>query len=89
MSSTVMSGRIEGIRKMKRVKVALYVISAILAIIGFPMVLVLIYLDLIDSGITSRFFWAASVACCVLSIIFFSLAHILAIWEEEDDNQRI
>ena len=87
MPSTVISGRIEGIRKMKRVKVALYVISAILAVIGFPMVLVLIYLDLIDSGITSKFFWAASVTCLILSILFFSLARILATWEEEDENE--
>ena len=73
---------------MKRVKVALYVISAILAIIGFPMVLVLIYLDLIDSGITSKFFWVASVTCLILSILSFSLARILATWEEEDENEQ-
>ena len=72
-----------------KLRVSLYVISAILAIIGIPTVLVVAYLDFIDSGIPSKFFWAASVACCVLSIIFFSLAPILATWEEEDDNQRI
>ena len=68
------------------VKVPLYVISIILAIIGFPTVLILVYLNLIDSGIPSKFLWAASIACCILSILSFSLARILADWEEEDDK---
>ena len=67
-----------------KVKVPLYIISAILAVIGFPMVLILIYLELIDSGLSLKFFWAASVASCVLSILSFSLARILVAWEEED-----
>ena len=67
-----------------KLKIALYVISIGLALIGFPMVLILIYLNLIDSGISSKFFWAVSVACCVLSILFFSLGHMLAAWAEED-----
>ncbi len=71
-----------------KVKVTLYIISALLAIVGFPMVLVLIYLDLIDSGIPSKFFWTASVACCVLSILSFSLARILVAWEEEDEKEE-
>ena len=69
-----------------RLKVPLYIISIILAAVGFPTVLVLIYLDLIDSGIPSKFFWAASVACCVLSILSFSLSRILVAWEEEDEQ---
>lgn len=70
-----------------KLKVPLYITSIILAAIGFPMVLVLIYLDLIDSGITSKFFWTVSVAFCVLSILSFSLARILVAWEEEDEKQ--
>ena len=69
-------------------KVPLYVISIVLGVIGFSLLLVLIYLDLIDSGIPSRFFWVASIGCCVLSILSFSLARILAIWEEEDEDGR-
>ena len=69
-------------------KVLLYIVSIFLAIVGFPMVLVLVYLDLIDSGIPSKFFWTASVACCVLSILSFSLARILVAWEEEDEKQQ-
>ena len=71
-----------------KLRVSFYVISAFLAIIGIPTVLVVAYLDSIDSGIPSKFFWAASVACCILSIIFFSLARIIATWEEEDDNEQ-
>ena len=71
-----------------KVKIPLYIISAILAVVGFPMVLVLVYLDLIDSGITSKFFWTVSVVCCILSILFFSLAHILVTWEEEDEKEE-
>ncbi len=71
-----------------KIKVPLYIISAILAIIGFPMVLVLIYLELIDSGLSLSFFWAASLVCCVLSILAFSLARVLAAWEEEDDLEE-
>ena len=67
------------------VKVPLYVISIILAVIGFPTVLILVYLNLIDSGISSKFLWAASIASCILSILSFSLARILADWEEEDE----
>lgn len=71
-----------------KVKIPLYVISAILAVIGFPTVLVLIYLELIDSGLPLKFLWAASLACCVLSILTFSLAHVLVAWEEEDDREE-
>ena len=71
-----------------KLKVPLYIISLILAIVGFPMVLVLVYLDLIDSGITSKFFWTVSVVCCILSILFFSLAHILVEWAEEDEKEE-
>ena len=70
-----------------RLKVPLYVISIILAVLGFPMVLVLVYLDLINSGLSSRFFWAFAIACCILSILSFSLARILVVWEEEDGQQ--
>lgn len=70
-----------------KLKISLYVISIGLALIGFPMVLILLYLDSIDSGIPSTFFWAASLACCVLSILSFSLGRILAIWEEEDERK--
>ena len=70
-----------------KIKIPLYIISSLLAVVGFPMVLVLVYLDLIDSGITSKFFWTVSIACCVLSILFFSLAHILVTWEEEDEKE--
>jgi hypothetical protein len=73
---------------MKKVKVTLYIISITLAAVGFPLALVLIYLDLIDSGIPSKFFWTASVACCVLSILSFSLARILVAWEEEDEKEE-
>jgi len=69
------------------VKVLLYIVSGILALVGFPTVLVLVYLDLINSGISSRFLWAASIACCILCILSFSLAHILTAWEEEDGQE--
>ena len=49
-----------------KVKVSLYIISAILLIVGFPLLLGLIYLELIDSGLSLKFFWALSLACCVL-----------------------
>ena len=71
-----------------KVKVPLYVISLVLGIIGFSILLVLIYLDLIGSGIPSRFFWVTAIACCVLSILSFTLARILTIWEEEDEDAR-
>ena len=71
-----------------KVKITLYIISIILAFIGFPLVLGLIYLELIDSGLTLDFFWAASIACCVLSILSFSLGRILATWAEEDDEEE-
>jgi len=67
-----------------RIIVSLYIISAILAVIGIPMVLILIYLELIDSGLPLKFFWAASAACSVLSVLSFALARILVAWEEED-----
>ena len=67
-----------------KVKVSLYIISAILLIVGFPLLLGLIYLELIDSGLSLKFFWALSLACCVLSILLFALARILVAWEEED-----
>ena len=69
-------------------KVVFYIISAGLAVVGFPLVLILIYLDLINADITSRFFWVAAVVCCVLSIVFFSLGRILAIWKEEDEEEE-
>jgi len=69
-----------------KVIVSLYVISAVLAIIGVPAVLILIYLELIDSGLSLFFFWSASIGCCVLSIISLSLARILAAWKEEDES---
>lgn len=69
-----------------KVIVSLYVISAILAIIGIPAVLILIYLELIDSGLSLFFFWTASIVSCVLSILSFSLARILVTWKEEDEN---
>ena len=68
--------------------VPLYIISIILAIIGFPAVLVLVYLDMINSGLSLKFFWAASIACCILSILSFSLGRILATWIEEDDRNH-
>ncbi len=67
-----------------KVKVPLYIISAILFVVGFPLVLGLIYLELIDSGLSLKFFWTLSLACCVLSILFFVLARLLVAWEEED-----
>ena len=69
-----------------KIKISLYIVSFILAVIGFPTVLVLVYLNLIDSGISSKFFWALSITCCTLSVLFFSLGHILAAWAEEDEN---
>ena len=69
-----------------KVKKPLYIISFILAAIGFPTVMVLVYLNLIDSGISSKFFWALSITCCVLSVLFFALGNILAAWAEEDEN---
>lgn len=71
-----------------KAKIPLYVISIILAAIGFPTMLVLVYLSLIDSGISSKFLWTASIASCVLSILFFSLARILVAWEEEDEGEN-
>lgn len=67
-----------------KVKVPLYIISAILFVVGFPLVLGLIYLELIDSGLSLKFFWTLSLSCCVLSILFFVLARLLVAWEEED-----
>lgn len=75
-----------GERNVMKVIVSLYVISAILAIIGIPAVLILIYLELIDSGLSLFFFWTASIVSCVLSILSFSLARILVTWKEEDEN---
>ena len=69
-------------------KVPLYIISVILAIIGVPTVLALVYLNLIDSGISSKFFWTASLTCCVLSVLFFLLARILVAWQEEDEREE-
>lgn len=68
--------------------VPLYIISGILAIIGVPTVLVLVYLNLIDSGISSKFFWTASITCCVLSILFFLLVRVLVAWKEEDEREE-
>jgi len=69
-----------------KIKIPLYIMSIVLGFFGFSIVLILLYLDLIDSGLPSRFFWVLSIACCVLSILSFSLARILVIWEEEDDE---
>ena len=69
-----------------KLKIPLYIISFILAAIGFPLVLVMIYLSLIDSGVSSKFFWALSITCCVLSVLLFALGRILATWAEEDEN---
>ena len=69
-----------------KIKVPLYIVSFILAVIGIPTVLVLGYLSLIDSGLSSKFLWALSITCCILSVLFFALAHILATWAEEDEN---
>ena len=71
-----------------KIKIPLYIISAVLGIIGFSLVMVMIYLDLINSGISSRFFWVLSVACIILCILSFSLARILVIWGEEDDDEE-
>lgn len=71
-----------------KLRITLYVISAILAVVGFPTVLVLLYLELISVTVSSKFFWAISVACCILSILSFSLARILATWEEEDGEME-
>lgn len=70
-----------------KIKIPLYIVSIILAIIGVPTVLVLVYLSLIDSGISSKFFWTASLTCCILSILFFALARVLTAWEEEDERE--
>ena len=67
-----------------KVIVPLYVVSIILALIGFPTVLILAYLEMIDSGLALKFFWATSISSCVLSIISFALARVLVAWEEED-----
>ena len=75
-------------RLAMKVQVSLYVISAILALIGFPAVLILIYLDMIDSGLPLQFFWAVSITCCVLSILSFSLGRILAAWIDEDEQRH-
>jgi len=69
-----------------RIKVALYIISAVLAIIGIPMLLIMIYLGLIKTDITSIFMWSITLGCCILSILAFSLARILVMWAEEDEN---
>ena len=70
-----------------KITVPLYIISIILLVIGFPMLLVLVYLDLVSSGITSKFFWTVSIVCCVLSILSFALARILVEWAEEDEKE--
>lgn len=69
-----------------KLKVPLYVISIVLAILGFPMVLILLYLEWFGVDISSRFFWVISIACCILSILSFSLGRILSLWEEEDSQ---
>ena len=70
------------------IKIPLYIISIILALIGVPTVLVLVYLNLIDSGISSKFFWTASLTCCILSVLFFARARVLTAWEEEDEREN-
>ena len=69
-------------------QIPLYIISIVLAVIGVPTVLVLVYLSLIDSGISSKFFWTASIVSCILSILFFSLARVLVAWQEEDEREE-
>ena len=69
-------------------QIPLYIISIVLAVIGVPTMLVLVYLSLIDSGISSKFFWTASIVSCVLSILFFTLARVLVAWQEEDDREE-
>lgn len=69
-------------------QIPLYIISIVLAVIGVPTVLVLVYLSLIDSGISSKFFWTASIVSCILSILFFLLARILVAWQEEDEREE-
>ena len=69
-----------------KIKVALYIISAVLALIGIPMLGIMIYLGLIETDITSFFMWAITLGCCILSILSFSLARILVMWVEEDEN---
>ena len=69
-----------------RIKVALYIISAVLAVIGIPMLLVMIYLGLIETDITSIFMWSITLGCCIMSILSFSMARILVMWVEEDEN---
>ncbi len=69
-----------------RIKVALYIIAAVLAVIGVPMLLVMIYLGLIETDITSIFMWSITIGCCIMSILTFSMARILVMWAEEDEN---
>ena len=69
-----------------RIKVALYIIAAVLAVIGVPMLLVMIYLGLIETDITSIFMWSITLGCCIMSILTFSMARILVMWAEEDEN---
>ena len=69
-----------------RIKVALYIISAVLAIIGIPMLLVMIYLGMLETDITSIFMWSITLGCCIMSILSFSMARILVMWVEEDEN---
>lgn len=71
-----------------KLKISLYVISAFLGIVGFLLAMVMIYLDLIESGISSRFFWVLSVACIILCILSFSLARILVIWQDEEEDEE-
>ena len=69
-----------------KIKVALYIIAAVLAMIGLPSLLILIYLGLIKTDITTTFMWATSLGSCVLSVLCFSMARILVMWAEEDDE---
>lgn len=69
-----------------RITVALYIISAVLAVIGIPMLLVMIYLGMLETDITSIFMWSITLGCCIMSILAFSLARILIMWAEEDEN---
>ena len=69
-------------------QIPLYIISIVLAVIGVPTMLVLVYLSLIDSGISSKFFWTASIVSCILSILFFLLARVLVAWQEEDEREE-
>ena len=83
---TTTNHRRENIMALTRIKVALYIIAAVLALIGMPSLLILIFLGLIETDITTPFMWATSIGSCVISVLCFSMARILVMWAEEDDE---